>query len=110
MSRFKELLKDKKLMSGIYAVTLVTALLILALVVKGPEESGKLVADRNGSIVGINNVYQETFSLFPFYQRIQFSAKRSVRYYKVSLRTGGVGIFFYGISHVGFYREGRRRM
>ena len=54
MSRFKELLKDKKLMSGIYAVTLVTALLILALVVKGPEKSGKLVADRNGSIVGIN--------------------------------------------------------
>ena len=54
MSRFKELLQDKKLMSGIYAVTLVTALLILALVVKGPEESGKLVADRNGSIVGIS--------------------------------------------------------
>ena len=54
MSKFKELLKDKKLMSGIYAVTLVTALLILALVVKGPEESGKLVADRNGNIIGIN--------------------------------------------------------
>jgi len=54
MSRFKELLKDKKLMSGIYAVTLVTALLVLALVVKGPEESGKLVADREGNIIGIN--------------------------------------------------------
>ncbi|MBQ3371104.1 MAG: type II secretion system F family protein [Mogibacterium sp.] len=54
MSRFKELLHDKKLMSGIYAVTLVTALLILALVVKGPEESGKLVADRDGNIIGIN--------------------------------------------------------
>ena len=54
MSRFKELLRDKKLMSGIYAVTLVTALLILALVVKGPEESGKLVADRDGNIIGIN--------------------------------------------------------
>ena len=54
MSRFKELLHDKKLMSGIYAVTLVTALLILALVVKGPEESGKLVADRQGNIIGIN--------------------------------------------------------
>ena len=54
MLRFKKLLHDKKLMSGIYAVTLVTALLILALVVKGPEESGKLVADRNGNIVGIN--------------------------------------------------------
>lgn len=54
MSRFKELIQDKKLMSGIYAVTLVTALLILALVVKGPEESGKLVADRDGNIIGIN--------------------------------------------------------
>ncbi len=54
MSRFKGLLKDKKLMSGIYAVTLITALLILALVVKGPEESGKLVADRDGNIIGIN--------------------------------------------------------
>ena len=48
MSRFKELIHDSKLMSGIYSVTLITALLILALVIKGPEESGKLVADRNG--------------------------------------------------------------
>ena len=54
MSRFRELLHDKKLMSGIYAVTLITALLILALVIRGPEESGKLVADRNGNIIGIN--------------------------------------------------------
>ena len=54
MLRFKELLQDKKLMSGIYTVTLVTALLILALVVKGPEESGKLIADRSGNIVGIS--------------------------------------------------------
>ena len=54
MSRFKDLLQDKKLMSGIYAVTLITALLILALVVKGPEESGRLVADRQGNIIGIN--------------------------------------------------------
>ena len=54
MSRYKELLKDKKLMSGIYAVTLVTALLILALTVKGPEESGRLISDRNGNITGIS--------------------------------------------------------
>ena len=54
MSRFKDWLQDKKLMSGIYAVTLITALLILALVVKGPEESGRLVADRQGNIIGIN--------------------------------------------------------
>ena len=51
---FKKLLQDKKFMSGIYAVTLITALLILVLVVRGPEESGKLVADRNGNIIGIN--------------------------------------------------------
>ena len=54
MSRYKELLKDRKLMSGIYAVTLITALLILALVIKGPEESGKLIADSSGNIIGIN--------------------------------------------------------
>ncbi|MBQ6440818.1 MAG: type II secretion system F family protein [Mogibacterium sp.] len=54
MSKYKKLLQDKKLMSGIYAVTLVTALLILALVVKGPEESGRLIADGNGNIIGIN--------------------------------------------------------
>ena len=54
MSRFKDLLQDKKLMSGIYAVTLITALLILARVVKGPEESGRPVADRQGNIIGIN--------------------------------------------------------
>ena len=54
MSKYKELLHNKKLMSGIYAVTLVTALLILALVIKGPEESGKLIVDSNGNVIGIN--------------------------------------------------------
>lgn len=54
MSRFKELLQDKKLMSGIYALTLITALLIFALAVKGPEESGRLLADSSGNIIGIS--------------------------------------------------------
>ena len=54
MSKYKELLKDRKLMSGIYAVTLITALLILALVVKGPEEGGRLIADGSGNITGIS--------------------------------------------------------
>ena len=53
MSKYKKLLKDKKLMSGIYAVTLVTALLVLALAVRGPEKSGKLIADSSGSLIGI---------------------------------------------------------
>ena len=54
MSKFKELIHNKKLMSGIYAVTLVTALLVLALVIKGPEESGKLIVDGSGNVIGID--------------------------------------------------------
>ena len=54
MSKYKELLKDKKLASGLYALTLITALLILAVVVKGPEQSGKLIVDKEGRIVGIH--------------------------------------------------------
>jgi hypothetical protein len=54
MSRFKELLNNKRLMSGIYAVTLITALLILALAVRGPERSGSLIADSSGNITGIH--------------------------------------------------------
>lgn len=54
MSKYNELIHNKKLMSGIYAVTLVTALLILALVIRGPEESGKLIVNGNGDVVGIN--------------------------------------------------------
>ena len=53
MSKYKELIHNKRLMSGIYAVTLVTALLILALVIKGPEESGKLIVDSKGNVIEI---------------------------------------------------------
>ena len=52
--KYEELRQDKKLMSGIYIVTLVTALLVLALVIKGPEESGKLIADDSGNVTGIS--------------------------------------------------------
>ena len=53
MSRFKKLRNNKKLVSGIYAVSLVTALLVLALAIRGPEESGKLISDSSGNITGI---------------------------------------------------------
>ena len=53
MLKYKELIHNRKLMSGIYAITLVTALLILALVIKGPEESGKFIVDNNGNVTGI---------------------------------------------------------
>ena len=54
MSRYKELLNDKKLMRGLYALTLISAVLVLMLVIKGPEKSGKLIADDEGRIVGIH--------------------------------------------------------
>lgn len=54
MSRFKELLKDRMLTRGLYALTLITALLVLALVVRGPEKSGKLIIDDDGSVIGIH--------------------------------------------------------
>lgn len=54
MLKYKELLKSRKLMSEIYAVTLVTALMILALVIRGPEQSGKLIVDGSGNVTGID--------------------------------------------------------
>ena len=53
-TKLAKIRQDKKLMSGIYMVTLVTALLILALVIKGPEEGGRLIADDSGNVTGIS--------------------------------------------------------
>ena len=53
-TKYMKLRQDKKLMSGIYIVTLVTALLVLALVIKGPEASGQLIADESGNVTGIS--------------------------------------------------------
>ena len=54
MSRFRKLKEDTKLMSGIYMLSLITALLILAVTVKGPDKTGSLVVEKNGSVTGIN--------------------------------------------------------
>ena len=44
---------DKNLMGKIYLITLASALLVLAVAAKGPEQKGKLVADESGKIVSI---------------------------------------------------------
>ena len=54
MSKYRDLLKDRKLMRGLYALTLIMALLVLVLVIKGPEKRGKLIVDDNGRIIGIH--------------------------------------------------------
>ncbi len=91
MSRFKALLQDRKLMSGIYAVTLVTALLVLALVVKGPEESGKLVADRNGNIIGINRKSLERSERYDLSIEIEDGAEKIIRDVTLTLQAGSSG-------------------
>lgn len=91
MSRFKDLLKDKKLMSGIYAVTLITALLILALVVKGPEESGKLVADRQGNIIGINRRSLDRSERYDLSLEIEDDKETITRDVTLTLQAGSYG-------------------
>ena len=88
MSKFKELLHDKKLMSGIYAVTLVTALLVLALVVKGPEESGRLVADRSGNIIGINRRSMDRNERYDLSLVIEDGLKTMTRDVTLTLQAG----------------------
>lgn len=50
---FRDLVHDPVVMKRIYAVTLAAALFTLALIVKGPEEQGRLLTDSGGSITGI---------------------------------------------------------
>lgn len=52
-SALTKLQNDSSLAKVIYAATLISALLILVLVIKGPEEQGHLITDRNGDVVSI---------------------------------------------------------
>ena len=91
MSRFKELLKDRKLMSGIYAVTLVTALLILALVVKGPEESGKLLSDGDGNITGIDRRSLDRSESYDLSIEVEDGAEKITRDVTLTLQAASGG-------------------
>lgn len=48
-----ELKEDRRILRQLYAVTLAAALLILVMVLKGPEEQGRLITDSRGNVVGI---------------------------------------------------------
>ena len=47
------LIHDPAVVRRIYIITLVTAMVVLAVAVKGPEQKGRLIADDRGHIVGI---------------------------------------------------------
>ena len=91
MSKYKELLKDRKLMSGIYAVTLITALLILALVVKGPEEGGRLIADGSGNITGISRKSTDRSERYDLSIEIEDGEKTVMRNVTLTLQAEGGG-------------------
>lgn len=57
---FAELKSDPRILKQIYAVTLAAALLVLVLVVKGPEEQGRLVTDARGNVVSISRHSQSS--------------------------------------------------
>ena len=78
-------------MSGIYAVTLVTALLILALVVKGPEESGQLLSDRSGNIIGINRKSMDRSERYDLALEIEDGDNTVSRNVTLTLQAGSAG-------------------
>ncbi len=49
-----ELKKDPDILKQVYAVTLAAALIVLVMVIKGPEEQGSLVTDSSGNVVSIS--------------------------------------------------------
>ena len=96
MSRYKELLSNKKFMSGLYAVTLITALLLLVLAVKGPEERGKLIADEKGNIVGIDRNSLKTSERYDLGIEVEDEGETITRDVTLTLRSqgeaaGGIG-------------------
>ena len=87
-TKYSELRQDKKLMSGIYAVTLVTALLVLALVIKGPEESGKLIADDSGNVTGISRKNTDRTEKYDLSLSIEDGGEMIERDVTLTLRAG----------------------
>ena len=47
---FNRIKSDPTVTRRLYAVTFAAALFLLVLTVKGPEEQGRLITDRNGNI------------------------------------------------------------
>jgi hypothetical protein len=61
-----ELKKDPDILKQVYAVTLAAALIVLVMVIKGPEEQGSLVTDSSGNVVITYVQRNETISSVSF--------------------------------------------
>ena len=64
--KISKIRSDKELMSKLYIITLASALLVLAVVVRGPEQRGKVLNDTSGNAVEIERYSTNTSETYDF--------------------------------------------
>lgn len=84
--KIKRILKDPVTARRIYAITLGAALLILALTIKGPEERGTLVTDKNGNAISIRRHDMGTSERYDMTLTVLGEGVSSVRDVTVTIR------------------------
>ncbi|MBR2673904.1 MAG: hypothetical protein IKE52_00375 [Mogibacterium sp.] len=70
---------DKEMMSRIYLVTLGTALIILALAIKGPEQRGSVITDGGGRAIEIERYSLGTNEIYDFEVAIKEGSETLVK-------------------------------
>ena len=77
---------DKELMSRLYIITLATALLVLAVAVRGPEEKGKVLSDASGKAIEIERHSLETGENYDFEVSISDGSETMLRDVNLNLQ------------------------
>ena len=77
---------DKNVMNRIYLVTLGTALIILAIAVRGPEQRGSVLTDSSGKATGIERNSLDTSERYDFEVTIKEGGEIIVRELKLTLQ------------------------
>lgn len=83
----KEITSNKKVTRTIYFITLAASLLILVLVLKGPEQKGSLLSDDDGNIVGIKRRSLATSERYDVRLLVQDEEESSERDLTITLRS-----------------------
>ena len=83
----KEITSNKKVTRTIYFITLAASLLILVLVLKGPEQKGSLLSDDDGNIVGIRRRSLATSERYDVRLLVQDEEESSERDLTITLRS-----------------------
>jgi hypothetical protein len=82
----KRIKSDKEMMSRIYMITLGVALLILVLVLKGPEEKGQIISDSNGNAVSIKRYSTEKSESYRLVAEIKKGSETIARDVNLSIQ------------------------